>query len=67
MCNADGWEVANRYKKLDQHAKDLGSPLRSPFMTLSFMTLPVIPKHKLTDKGLFDGERNTFTSLFDSL
>jgi adenine deaminase len=33
-------------------------------MTLSFMALPVIPKLKLTDKGLFDGEKFTFTSLF---
>lgn len=67
MSNADGWEVASRYKDLDQLAKDLGSPLRSPFMILSFITLPVIPKLKLTDKGLFDGECYTFTSLFDSL
>jgi len=67
MSNADGWEVANHYKELDQHAKNLGSRLRSPFMTLSFMTLPVIPKLKLTDKGLFDGERYTFTNLFGSL
>jgi len=67
MSNADGWEVANRYKELEQHAKDLGSHLRSPFMTLSFMALPVIPKLKLTDKGLFDGGHYTFTSLFDSL
>jgi adenine deaminase len=67
MSNADGWEVANCYKELEQHAKDLGSHLHSPFMTLSFMALPVIPKLKLTDKGLFDGERCTFTSLFDVL
>lgn len=64
MSNADGWMVANQYKELDQNAKDLGSTLRSPFMTLSFMALSVIPKLKLTDKGLFDGEQFCFTDLF---
>ncbi len=34
----------------------LGSPLRNPFMTLSFLALPVIPKLKLTDHGLVDVE-----------
>jgi len=64
MSNADGWIVARQYKELDQNAKDLGSTLRSPFMTLSFMALSVIPKLKLTDKGLFDGEQFCFTDLF---
>jgi adenine deaminase len=64
MSNDDGWSVAHHYAELDRHAKLLGSQLRSPFMTLSFMALPVIPKLKLTDKGLFDGEHFFFTDLF---
>ena len=64
MANVDRLSVAHRYAELDRLARDLGSGLRSPFMTLSFMALPVIPKLKLTDKGLFDGERFAFTSLF---
>jgi adenine deaminase len=64
MSHDDGWLVASQYVVMDQHAKNLGSQLKSPFMTLSFMALPVIPKLKLTDKGLFDGEHFFFTSLF---
>lgn len=57
-------EVAVDYQKLDQRVKRLGSTLRSPYMTLSFMALLVIPSLKLSDKGLFDGESFELTSLF---
>lgn len=63
MSLAPGEKVAEQYAKLDQAAKSLGSPLRAPFMTLSFMALLVIPSLKLSDKGLFDGDRFVFTSL----
>lgn len=56
--------VATDYGTLDSWAKSLGCRLESPFMTLSFLALPVIPKLKLTDKGLFDVERFEFVSLF---
>lgn len=59
-------EVAALYTRLDQHVKKMGSTLRAPFMTLSFMALLVIPDIKLSDKGLFDGTKFQFTSLFDS-
>ena len=63
MSNDDGWEVARRYIHLDAFVKEkLGSPLRAPFMTLSFMALLVIPQLKLSDKGLFDGSTFRFTS-----
>jgi adenine deaminase len=63
MSNDDGWEVAHRYIHLDRFVKEtLGSPLRAPFMTLSFMALLVIPQLKLSDKGLFDGSTFRFTS-----
>lgn len=55
MSVDDGFEVAETYKTLDQMAKSMGSFLSSPFMTLSFMALLVIPELKLSDKGLFDG------------
>jgi adenine deaminase len=38
----------------------LGSPLRAPFMTLSFMSLLVIPALKLSDRGLFDAREFRF-------
>ncbi|MDD3545032.1 MAG: adenine deaminase [Kiritimatiellae bacterium] len=47
--------AAHAYAQCDRRAKELGSVLAAPFMTLSFMALPVIPSLKLTDKGLFDG------------
>ncbi len=54
MTNEDGYAVAQQYTLIDRAAKEAGSTLASPFMTLSFMALPVIPHLKLTDKGLFD-------------
>ena len=63
MSNADGYAVAQQYSKLDARAKQLGSPLRAPYMTLSFMALLVIPQLKISDKGLFDGSSFSFTSL----
>lgn len=67
MSNEDGFKVAQAYSNLDRHAKELGSKLKAPFMTLSFMALLVIPKLKLSDKGLFDGEKFEFVSLFEEL
>lgn len=57
MSNADPFEVAEKYTQIDQMSKSLGSKLGSPFMTLSFMALLVIPHLKLSDKGLFDGDQ----------
>jgi len=57
-------EVARRYIALSQFVQqDLGSPMDAPFMTLSFMALLVIPKLKLSDQGLFDGESFEFVGL----
>jgi adenine deaminase len=60
MTDADGYSVADAYTLIDQQAKSLGSNLGSPFMSLSFMALLVIPNLKLSDKGLFDGEKFSF-------
>jgi adenine deaminase len=65
MTGEDGYEVARQYKIMDQRAKELKSTLKSPFMTLSFMALLVIPDLKLSDKGLFDGKKFAFTGLFE--
>ncbi len=64
MSPKDGYEVANDYIKIDQFAKEnLGCKLQSPFMCLSFMALLVIPSLKLSDKGLFDGNKFEFVPL----
>ena len=55
--------IGNAYAELDAMAKEMGSSLSAPFMTLSFMALLVIPSLKLSDQGLFDGNSFKFTSL----
>ncbi len=64
MSSAYGKEVAAMYERLDRKAKEFGSKLAAPYMTLSFLALLVIPKLKLSDKGLFNGVSFKFTSLF---
>lgn len=64
MSEKDGYEVAKLYSEIDTFAKSLGSPLNSPFMTLSFMALLVIPKAKMSDLGFFDGEEFMFIDVF---
>ncbi|HQV39208.1 MAG: adenine deaminase [Flavobacteriales bacterium] len=56
MTDADAYEVAQAYSKIDAQAKVLGSMLGAPYMTLSFMALLVIPHLKMSDLGLFDGD-----------
>jgi adenine deaminase len=60
MSTADGYQIASDYTAIDQMAKEMGSQLSAPFMTLSFMALLVIPHVKLSDLGLFDGDKFTF-------
>ncbi len=50
-------QVAYELNKINEQAKTLGSTLKSPFGTLSFLALEVIPDIKLTDKGLVDVNR----------
>ncbi|RPA70056.1 adenine deaminase [Cyclobacteriaceae bacterium YHN15] len=64
MSDEDGYKIAEAYTKIDRLAKSLGSSLQSPFMTLSFMALLVIPDLKLSDKGLFSGQKFEFTEVF---
>jgi adenine deaminase len=64
MSLNDGYAVAEEYSRLDKKAKELGTALKAPFMTLSFMALLVIPSLKLSDRGLFDGKEFAFTSVY---
>ena len=65
MSNLDGYQVACMYELINAAAKGLGTKLITPYMTLSFMALLVIPSLKLSDKGLFDGVNFRFTNLFE--
>jgi adenine deaminase len=63
MSNEDGYKIAADYTAIDKMTKEeLVSTLGSPFMTLSFMALLVIPHLKLSDKGLFDGDKFEFVN-----
>ena len=63
MSDQSGDIVGKQYEVLDKMAKQLGSKLNAPYMTLSFMALLVIPSLKLSDKGLFNGKDFKFTAL----
>lgn len=63
MTDQDGYEIGREYEILDNRAKALGAILSAPYMTLSFCALLVIPKLKLSDKGLFDGEKFEFVDV----
>ena len=63
MSDLSAEEIGKAYAELDQMAKEMGSKLSAPYMSLSFMALLVIPSLKLSDKGLFDGTSFQFTSL----
>lgn len=63
MSDKPAEEIGKAYAELDVMAKAMGSSLRAPYMTLSFMALLVIPALKLSDKGLFNGSTFQFTSV----
>lgn len=63
MSDQDGVTVGKHYAELDAMVKQLGSKLKAPYMTLSFMPLLVIPSLKLSDQGLFNGTDFKFTTL----
>lgn len=65
MSTEDAYTVAEQYQLINNAVHKLGSDLDAPLMTLSFMSLLVIPELKLSDKGLFDGTTFSFTNLFD--
>jgi adenine deaminase len=63
MSDNDCATIGKEYAEISAMAREMGSTLKAPYMTLSFMALLVIPQLKLSDKGLFDGAKFAFTSL----
>ena len=57
--------VSERLKDLKSAAQKLGTPLEEPFMAMAFLSLPVIPKLKITDLGLVDVDRFRIIDLFE--
>jgi len=64
MSDASVDQVNLRLEGLHRAAKNLGCKIPDPFMTLSFLSLPVIPELKITDKGLVDVNQFKFVALF---
>jgi len=56
--------VRQQMDELLSASQSMGSPLLNPFMALSFLSLPVIPELKLTDRGLVDVNQFQFVPLF---
>ena len=65
MSDLPAEETAARYDAEVKKVREAGSRLKSPFMTLSFMALLVIPELKIGNKGLFNVNRFALTSLFE--
>jgi len=63
MSDQNAETIGAQYAELDKMAKQMGSKLHAPYMSLSFMALLVIPALKLSDKGLFNGSDFKFTSV----
>jgi adenine deaminase len=64
IADASVSQVNLRFAALHRAAKSLGCKLPDPFMTLSFLSLPVIPELKITDKGLIDVNQFKIVPLF---
>lgn len=60
MSDRPGVEVGKAYESLSEMARNMGSSIQAPYMLISFMALLVIPKLKISDKGMFDGETFQF-------
>lgn len=58
--------VLEKCAELNQASHSIGCILEDPFMTMAFMSLPVIPELKITDKGLFDTKTFNFTDMFEA-
>ncbi len=66
MCTKPAFEVKRSYDQLDAAVRALGCGLTNPFMTLSFLSLLVVPRLKIGDRGLFDVDRFEFTEVLSS-
>jgi adenine deaminase len=57
-------DVALKQRELEEQIAAMGCKLKAPFITLSFLALPVIPKLRITDKGLVDVENQKIVDIF---
>ncbi|MBP3491272.1 adenine deaminase, partial [bacterium] len=57
--------VLSKCDELNKAAHLIGCTLEDPFMTMGFLSLPVIPELKITDKGIFDTNKFDFVDIFE--
>ena len=65
MSNEKFEYVVDKCEELNNAAHSIGCTLEDPFMTMGFLSLPVIPELKITDKGVFDTTKFDFVNIFD--
>ncbi len=56
--------VMRKEKEMDDNISEMGCKLSAPFIAMSFLALPVIPKLKITDKGLVDVAKREIVGVF---
>ena len=66
MSDKDFNYVLNKCAELNEASRSIGCTLEDPFMTMAFMSLPVIPELKITDKGVFDTNKFDFIDIFEN-
>ncbi len=64
MTDSTAEVAASAYEKINSKVISDGCKLKAPFMTMSFMSLSVIPHLKITPAGLFDVDKFNYTELF---
>ena len=65
MSDGDFNYVVEKCEELNKAAMSIGCTLNDPFMTMGFLSLPVIPELKITDKGIFDTKKFGFIDIFE--
>ncbi len=65
ISDSDFDTVIEKSMELNNAAKEIGCNIDDPFMAMSFLSLPVIPELKITDKGVFDTTKFDFVDIFE--
>jgi adenine deaminase len=66
ISDKDAEYVIEKGEELNQATRKIGCQLDDAFMAMGFLSLPVIPELKITDKGVFDTQQGNFIDIFDN-
>ncbi|MDZ4172714.1 MAG: adenine deaminase C-terminal domain-containing protein, partial [Methanobacteriaceae archaeon] len=67
MAAENAQKLSLKLKEIHSLAKKMGCALESPFMTMSFLSLLVIPQLKISDQGLFDVSKFQFVDIIKKI